>query len=676
MRRARRKRTLASPTVFSIRELLELSDGRHAEELHFFLETFEGSCVSLGWPPQSIYTVCASLISCSMTDIDLEHCQSSFFGEFRRLQVLGIACHANARFPLLLDDYGTVYCYEMKDDCMYALANSVESFLAKGLIRCDSVHEALCLRLCLEGATAASPQEQRQDVNRRCRASERERYLYSLAGFAELLRCEDVIATTAYVQSHLSVTIPLTWPEKHVLVLANSKQLDLTMSMLRKLQKSTPIKEPVNVLGFVEAMSAAQTFFRHIRLFQGDSGTVYAGLPRHDKLTPLARNLKEFVRVGLSPLIGDYRYENIGTFDLTRLQETYPDARLPLKKRRILIGHFESLNSLYIRGQPKFSAPWRALRDVWTFRCRKTRIWKDGMQLQRFVRVHAGRWLPLAWPPMYGFMIGDCYHFGAVFDRKTYRRFSCFRDCVRLYCIGFVSAYERLPDVSVSPQVIVSENGHVFAYAPQEDKAYLLGLTFNEFFEHGLGAMYSYFERPFVDEATENQWYRHSFTSMSELSNHLGDRRQMVRFCHLNAGCKVRLGGPQYCVFTFGSWNASELDEPNLFVFNVLERAGFTVVGWLEPSSKAVFLDGEGAVYVSLYGIVLVKLGETLRGFIRHGSFWLRYPRRFCFLPIGSTRRAVSTRVTVSCDLQEYVVQEEDGKAAEAADAAAETTTA
>ncbi|QZX46392.1 protein UL29 [Human betaherpesvirus 5] len=654
-RRPRRKRCLV-PEVFCTRDLADLCVRRDYEGLRRYLRRFEGSCVSLGWPSQCIYVVGGEHSPHSLTEIDLEHCQNDFFGEFRALHLIGTVSHATCRYQVFVDAYGAVFAYDAQEDCLYELASDLAGFFAKGMIRCDPVHESICARL-QPNVPLVHP-DHRAELCRRSRASARGRYLRSLLAFRELLACEDTAARCAYVEAHREAQLTLIWPEKHSLVLRTARDLGLSASMLRRFQRSLYTREPVMPLGEIEG-AEDKTFFHRVRILCGDTGTVYAALVGQDKLVRLARDLRGFVRVGLALLIDDFRYESIGPVDRSSLYEANPELRLPFKKRRLVVGYFDSLSSLYLRGQPKFSSIWRGLRDAWTHKRPKPRERASGVHLQRYVRATAGRWLPLCWPPLHGIMLGDTQYFGVVRDHKTYRRFSCLRQAGRLYFIGLVSVYECVPDANTAPEIWVSGHGHAFAYLPGEDKVYVLGLSFGEFFENGLFAVYSFFERDYVDEIVEGAWFKHTFAGMYELSQILHDRANLLRVCQLHAGSKIRLGGSPACTFTFGSWNVAEADEANNFVIGVLEQAHFVVIGWMEPVNKAVFMDAHGGIHVLLYGTMLVKLAETLRGFIRQGSFWFRCPRRFCFSPLDSSAtvaaKPVSSHTSPAYDVSEYV---------------------
>ncbi|AAM00680.2 protein UL29 [Panine betaherpesvirus 2] len=633
VRRARRKRSLA-PETFCARDLADLCVRRDYEGLRRYLLRFEGACVSLGWPSQCFYVVGGSHSPYLLTEIDLEHCQNDFFGEFRDMHLIGVVSYAACRYPVFVDAHGAVFAYDAQEDCLYELASDLGGFFAKGMIRCDPVHESICARL-QPGVSLVHP-DHKAELCRRSRVSARGRYLRSLLCFRELLACgDDPQARSAYVESHRDAQLILTWPERHHLLVRNAQDLGLTASALRRFQRSLYTREPLTALGEIEGPEG-KTFFNHVKILCGDTGAVYAALVGHDKLVKLARDLKAFVRVGLALLIDDFRYENIGPIDHTSLHEVNPELKLPFKKRRLIVGYFEPLSSLYLRGQPKFSSLWRGLRDAWIHKRQKLRERLGGVQLQRYVRATAGRWIPLCWPPLHGLLLGDSNYFGVVRDQKIYRRFSCLRQAGRLYFIGLISVYECVPDARVAPEIWVSSQGHAFAYLPGEDKVYVLGLSFSEFYENGLFAVYSFFERDYVDEVVESTWFKHTFAGMYELSQLLHDRAGLLRVCQLNAGCKIRLGGSPACTFTFGSWNVAEADEANGFVIGVLEKARYAVIGWLEPVQKAIFMDPLGGIHVLLYGTALVKLAESLRGFIRQGSFWFRCPRRFCFSPLGS----------------------------------------
>ncbi|AEV80394.1 protein UL29 [Cercopithecine betaherpesvirus 5] len=650
-RSVRRKRA-SIPETFCSRSLSELCLRRDIEGLRRYLLRFEGSCVSLGWPAQCVYIVGGMYSPYSITDIDLEHCQNDFFGEPRSLQPLGSVSHFSNKYPVFLDPSGAVIVYDAREDCLYEVASDLNDFFVKGMIRCDPVHESICRRI--QPDVVPVPPAEKAEMYERSRHSTRLRYLRSWGCFRGLLACPDNEARSRYVEEHRNAKLALIWPEDHCVTLCNAQDVDLSPITLRRYQRFSHGREPVLLLGVIEG-EGTKTFFRNVKVFCGDSGAVYVVLVGQERLTHIARDLKTFVRIGLCPLIDDFRYENIGPVDCHALNDIYPETRLPFKKRRIVLGHFEPLNALYLRGQPRFTALWRGLRDAWISTRGRPRERPGGLHLQRFVRANAGRWLAFNWPPLHGLLVGDLNYFGLTRDRKTYQRFSCFREASRLFFLGMVSVYECLPQASQSPEVWVSNQGHVFTYVPTEDRVYVLAVSFNELFESGLFAVSSYFERPYVDEIVENAWYQHNFADMNELSQLLHDRKAVVRFCQLHAGTKVRLGGRPSCTFTFGSWNVAEADEANRFVIGILEKAKYAVIGWLEPVNRAVFMDTNGCVHVLIYGTVMLKLAETLRGFIRQGSFWFRCSRRFCFSPLGSVVKPVSSQKTQLCDVSEYV---------------------
>ncbi|QQL09669.1 Ba50/Ba47 [Baboon cytomegalovirus] len=650
-RSVRRKRA-SIPETFCSRSLSELCMRRDAEGLKRYLLRFEGSCVSLGWPAQCVFVVGGLYSPYSVTEIDLEHCENNFFGEFRPLQPLGSVSHFANKYPVFLDPSGAVIVYDAREDCLYEVASDLNDFFIIGMIRCDTVHESICRRV--QPDVTPLPPEERAEMYQRSRTTTRMRYLRSWSCFRELLACADNEARSRYVEEHRNAKLALIWPDNHYLLMANAQDLDVSPITLRRLQRYSSGREPVLLLGMIDG-EGEKTFFQQVKVFCGDSGTVYALLLGQDRLTRLARDLKTFVRTGLSTLIDDFRYENIGPVDCRALNAVYPETKLPFKKRRVVVGNFEPLTSLYLRGQPRFSALWRGLRDAWINTRGRPRQRPGGLHLQRFVRANAGRWLPLNWPPLHGLLLGDANYFGLTRDRRTYQRFSCFREASRLYFLGMVTVYECLPHTSQSSEIWVSNQGHVFCYVPSEDRVYVLAISFNEFFETGLFAVCSYFEREYVDKVVENAWYQHTFTDMYDLSQVLHDRNAVIRFCQLHAGTKIRLGGRPACTFTFGSWNVAEADEANRFVISILEKAKYAVIGWLEPVNRAVFLDGTGGVHVLLYGTVMLKLAETLRGFIRQGSFWFRCSRRFCFSPLGSVAKPVSSQREQPCDVSEYV---------------------
>lgn len=325
-------------------------------------------------------------------------------------------------------------------------------------------------------------------------------------------------------------------------------------------------------------------------------------------------------------------------------------------------------------------------------------------RLVKFVMSNCGIWLPVSWPPGHGIAIGDPRYFGVCSIIRRYSRFSCLSSTDRLVFIGIVCKQHNVPTAGVDSEVFIDDH-RVYCYVHSEDRLYLLTENARNLRRVGLRNVYPYYEFDFSDPTIEERWYytfatdtlqkRYDFrraseivrmsieqssvtlilkrppdwsidrvtateternprlTSMQSFDHEYGTRNNME-------GGGVIDGMQQFFLFTLhGRNNPVRLSRT---VIRSMRTSGFLVVGSIENLDSAVIvIDRQCRVYALLHGARLVKLSESLRGFLRCGFSWYESlgRRRCCFSPVGRYDCPVGSYKSFYCEQGDYILPAE-----------------
>ncbi|AFK83845.1 B29 [miniopterid betaherpesvirus 1] len=612
--------------TFSESEMIGLCRRRDLSGLAAFVKSYRGTCVLLPWPSNCDLKLgdVGTVSGFSLTD--LRRCETQFLGETVEMQVVGSVRRNGKEYPVMVGSDGYVYGYDDRDDALYQLADGLTDFLELGMMRFEPMYatqedlEDAC------GRTTGTAQM--------CRSSERLRYVLSLTDFGGLLGCLDTRERTAYVSANRGLALRLTWPENMYVILTDSKGAGVTALELTRIQNEMSIPEPLMLLGVV-ADAKNDFVVRGLWILVSDSGRVFAYSESAKTLLEIADRVQTFVRVGLSRMVDDYKYENVGSAALeTAMCFRHSDnTRLPPKKRKMVIQPFDSFDNLYDRyGRTKFDPRWKSLMEICQDaygRCGdryKTRV-------KKFVTENAGAWLAMVWPPRYGLAVGSVEHFRDGAGMKNYKRFACTANVRCLMLIGVVCEYGTAPDGADCPEILISETGCVFCYIDSENRMYAISETIDGFVSSGLGVVYSFFERDFDDAGTERAWYGYDTGRVADLLRLGKNYEDVLSYCAAKSGMCAAVGGMVRCSLTFGTRCTLRKHHVNGFVLDGLDLAGFHVIGQLDYLDRTIVIDRSCGVYAILHGSRMVKLANDLRAFFRWGATWFKCMRKLCFAP-------------------------------------------
>lgn len=295
---------------------------------------------------------------------------------------------------------------------------------------------------------------------------------------------------------------------------------------------------------------------------------------------------------------------------------------------------------------PRSNVRWRDLREIChASNARNPTDW--GNRLRFYLAIHTGKWLPLVWPPRHGIVLGGPEYFRNSVGIRGYRRFSCAARAGRLALLGSICQRQDQGCVSAGLEIVVSERGAVFVYASSEDRMYAVADRFEEFVAEGIRSVYSLYERDFDDPAELQSWYpmRPLFTDSLERARDPHDATAFRSAVTELAGAQITLGGLMRCVLTVETADLAERrDALPIAALHGTREAGLEVFGHVSMFDRFVVSDPQGCVYALLPRGRMVKLANSVRGFLRYGATWFRRLRRICYPPIGISEVTIGTQ--------------------------------
>lgn len=304
-------------------------------------------------------------------------------------------------------------------------------------------------------------------------------------------------------------------------------------------------------------------------------------------------------------------------------------------------------------GSVRFDRRWVQLRESFpdgsVHECVEQR-----KRLQKFVDANHGTWIPFSWPPGYGMTIGDSEYFGVCLDRKTYRRFLCIASAKYVVFVGFICTYGAVPDVRRNAQILVCDKGRTFVYVPTEDRVYMVAESSDGFVNNGISAIYPLYEREFEDDMVNATWYPYSFDGMKQLLSFGRDVVSVLRFADEHGGLRINIGGMGRSSFVFGTEKTVAKGTVHEAVLQGLRQSGLYVFGTVDTSGHIIVLDEQCRAYALMHGAKVVKLSESIRGFLRAGGNWFTFRKRFCFAPLGSADTTISACRVFACEISDY----------------------
>lgn len=290
-------------------QLIDLCSRCSVGEIREFIKPHDGEWLNVTWPHDTALIMGASGIEDVFSCDDLASCETNYLGRYEPMALLGHVRVGGRRYPVLITDSGPVYIYDKSMDYLCEAADDIRSFLAEGLVRFDSALSPSASSSCSRD-TRSGLRPMFFDQKR-----ERDMYIKSLCDFHLLLQASDANERALYVRKHRGEVLTLSWPAEQYLTITDADTLGLSWFKLLRLQDSMAksSSEPLGVLGVVGGSRTNRPSVATLVVLTGDSGGVYAYmLDSSECLIALAPSMCDFVRVGLSRLIGHYRYQNVG----------------------------------------------------------------------------------------------------------------------------------------------------------------------------------------------------------------------------------------------------------------------------------------------------------------------------------------------------------------------------
>lgn len=285
--------------------------------------------------------------------------------------------------------------------------------------------------------------------------------------------------------------------------------------------------------------------------------------------------------------------------------------------------------------------------------------------LRGLVRAWHGWRLDIGWPYGEVMTVTDPAEFGVDFDVGRLYNFPCVRRDFCLIAFGLVQPC-RLRTEDGGPQLVLvsSGGGRIYAYSSSTDTLYIVARDgLGDLLEgcRGLRNVAELYDVPplgLQDEMLEFD-YECSPIVLTLLHGD-GCTERVLEFLHAFPRLVCDSCGDPDDYFVFG--DEKQLDLIQYFpsrVFHCLRVAGYRVLGQGYRLSVVVF-DPYCRVFVLLRDGRLLKVSETIRGFIRGRFRIASEPRRVIF----STRYAegricVGETVTFPCDVK-YALQDDE----------------
>uniref|UniRef100_A0AAU7E1X9 Protein UL29 n=1 Tax=Cardioderma bat herpesvirus TaxID=3141914 RepID=A0AAU7E1X9_9VIRU len=314
---------------------------------------------------------------------------------------------------------------------------------------------------------------------------------------------------------------------------------------------------------------------------------------------------------------------------------------------------FRPLDELYYTdGHVKFDMRWGSFCEM----CpdgSKENIIRHRIRLKKCVGMFSGTWLAMPWPKHHGLAIGTIQYYGGNYDLKKYRRFFCVANIQTLTFVGFVCRYGCAPSLSNDLEVLVSEKGYFYAYAPWEDRLYLLAESSSCFLLNGVESVYALYERGFEAKIRPHR----SPEMLQNIERFLAvahTRVGVTSFAAQYAGTCIALGGMLRCHLTLGSAESLMKNHVDPAVCRGLLDAKLFVFGQVNFLKRYVLIDDKCRIYVLLHNALVTKVAEGPRGFLQFGGTWFRFHKRTCFAPTGCKDLTVSAVRSFSCEVINY----------------------
>lgn len=284
--------------------------------------------------------------------------------------------------------------------------------------------------------------------------------------------------------------------------------------------------------------------------------------------------------------------------------------------------------------------------------------------LREIVNDGRGSTVEIGWPYCEMMVLGDRDYFGVYVDLERLKALPCVDSGSDLMFVGLVRPRKLLSGEGRGFGVIVSSEGTIYVYSFGTRLLYVVSRNgFHDVVNHrrGLRAVFELYDVPPLDARDESLEFDYDCSPM--LANVMDDGCDYLRVADFvlsfsRLTCDSR-GEPEG-YFMFGNEEHLNLGQyvPMRLIY-CLKVAGYRVLGQGYRLSVILY-DRECQVFVLMRNAMLMKVANTIRGFVRDRlRCGLDVRRRAFDSDVTGNVCCVGDIVTFPCDVR-YVLQDDD----------------
>lgn len=298
-------------------------------------------------------------------------------------------------------------------------------------------------------------------------------------------------------------------------------------------------------------------------------------------------------------------------------------------------------------------------RQLWCRRRRRRDVTKDARSAnwgwnaaRRFVAKYSGHRVALRWPPHYDVWLGHRAQYGGRDLRVRLNRFPRHVVGARQLFIGVIGSRDgSQPNASRGLWLLVTSSRRVIVYSPRRDSLSVAGAHCWSLTAYGLRVISDFQESAYYGEEGERAcspfsgliigafrpFYDNAENGESAIGVHqyLGAVGSPWMWEDVSVGVQLILSDVPDTLHVqewLPSWVWRRLHELELQFWGLCR---------VSRVCRMLFLDAQGCVYTPCSPHFIVKLAESIRGFLRVHITPCLLSRRYCFSPVALGRISV-----------------------------------
>lgn len=279
------------------------------------------------------------------------------------------------------------------------------------------------------------------------------------------------------------------------------------------------------------------------------------------------------------------------------------------------------------------------------------------------VKEEQGMYIEIGWPYCGMMVVGDQGYFGLNVDMNALRHLPCVRDDSELVFIGLVRSRTPYSEEGRGFGILGSSAGSVYAYSFGTGLLYVVtGDGFGDVLNHrhGLRTVFEFYDASPLNARDETLEF--GYDCCPALVSIMGDGCDYIRVADFVLAHPGLVCGSDNVEdrFVFGNEDHFDLAQyvPTGLI-HCLKVAGYRILGQGFNSSIIVY-NKECQIFMLMRDAKLMKVGNTIRGFIRHRLGSVLDVRRRVFNPRADVHACcIGEIVTFPCAIR-YVLQNDN----------------